>query len=105
MMEIHASSGVHCLLLRLDPVMVNLACCMVWTGCPQKSVFQPLCLFHMLTLRLLSQLMILRNIALLGIGKVSSYTSVIIVEFSCHLYLNFSFIQSHGNSSLSGGRR
>lgn len=29
MMEIHVSLGAHCLLLQLDPVMVNLVCFMV----------------------------------------------------------------------------
>lgn len=36
-MEIHVISGAHCLLLRLDPVMGNLACSMVWIGCLQRS--------------------------------------------------------------------
>ncbi|MBA0798741.1 hypothetical protein Gohar_009301 [Gossypium harknessii] len=30
--------GAHCLLLQLDPVMVNLPCFMVWNGCHLRGV-------------------------------------------------------------------
>ena len=39
-METHVTSGVHCLLLQLDPVIVNLACFMVWNGCHLRSAIR-----------------------------------------------------------------
>ena len=36
-METLVSLGAHCLLLLLDPVMANLPCFMVWSGCHLRS--------------------------------------------------------------------
>lgn len=40
MMETRVSLGAHCLLLRLGPVMLNLPCFMVLSGCHRRYDFQ-----------------------------------------------------------------
>lgn len=41
MMETRVSLGALCLLLRLDPAMVNLHCFMVWNGCRLSDIKNP----------------------------------------------------------------